>query len=213
MYSTYNSILQERLAQYNIDSFTVEEIISIITGISVSKVKHASNLYGLLEIPKYIDSMKLSDKQKKVLELLFEFCKRLNTSILKEKDCLNSSTKAGEYFIKELQFQKNEVFLVAMLDAQNRLINTVKVSNGTINEACVYPRDIVKYILDNNANSVILAHNHPGGSQNPSSADINVTQKIIQALKTISVNVIDHIIVADNSFTSFAEKGLLDINP
>ena len=70
--------------------------------------------------------------------------------------------------------------------------------------------EIVKAIISNNANSVILAHVHPGGSLQPSGADIEVTKKIIAALKTINVSVIDHIIVAENSFTSFAEKGLLN---
>lgn len=68
----------------------------------------------------------------------------------------------------------------------------------------------VKIVLQHNANSVILAHVHPGGSRQPSSADIDVTKKISEALKTINVKVIDHIIVAENSFTSFAEMGLLN---
>lgn len=98
-----------------------------------------------------------------------------------------------------------------MLDSQNRLIKTEIVSYGTINEAHVYPREIIKSVLSNNANAVILAHVHPGGSQRPSNADLDVTRKIIAALKTINVAVIDHIIVAGNSFVSLAEKGLLNL--
>lgn len=86
-----------------------------------------------------------------------------------------------------------------------------KISTGTVNEAPIYPREIVKTALDYNANSVILAHNHPGGSNEASKADIEATQKVIQALNTISVRVIDHIIVADNKYLSLAEKGLLNI--
>ena len=137
--------------------------------------------------------------------------KRINLSVFKEKTILNSSSKAGEYFIKVLQFPANEVFAIALLDAQNRLIKTEIVSSGTINEAPVYPRELVKMVLYHNANSVILAHVHPGGSRQPSNADIDVTKKIIAVLKTINVSVIDHIIVAENSFTSFAERGLINL--
>jgi DNA repair protein RadC len=135
--------------------------------------------------------------------------KRINVSAFKGKIILKSSSKAGEYFIKELQFLKNEVFLLTLFDSQNRLIKTEIVSRGSINESPVYPREIVKIVLDNNANSVILAHNHPGGSLQPSSADTEVTRLIKTALEAISIKVVDHIIVAEGKYTSFAEKGLI----
>ncbi|MCX7914093.1 MAG: DNA repair protein RadC [Thermodesulfovibrionales bacterium] len=210
MDNIYKSILNERIQQYGISTLTDQEALSVLTGIPLSEMKVALETHGLPELIKYSASMKITKAQSKKLELLYHLAKRISLSNFREKTVLNSSSKAGEYFVKELQFLKNEVFAITLLDAQNRLIKTETIFHGTLNEAPVYPREIVKLVLDNNANSVILGHNHPGGSQHPSSADIEVTKKITAALKTINVAIIDHIIVADNSFTSFAEKGLLN---
>jgi len=126
-----------------------------------------------------------------------------------DKPVLNSSSKAGEYAVSLFAGRNYEVFYVICLDAQNRVNYAALVHEGTINEAPVYPRLIVETALRHQANSVILAHNHPGGSLKPSSADIEVTKKIISALEAIAIGVVDHIIVAGNGYTSFKEKSIL----
>jgi DNA repair protein RadC len=126
-----------------------------------------------------------------------------------KRPVLDSSTKAGE-FVTSLFLGKNyEAFYVICLNSQNHMKYAALVHEGTINEAPVYPRIIVETALRHQASSVILAHNHPGGSLKPSSADIEVTRKICDALKTISITVVDHMIAAGNSYFSFAENGLL----
>lgn len=80
---------------------------------------------------------------------------------------------------------------------------------GTVKEAVVYPRKVVECVLRYNASSVILAHNHPGGSVKPSMDDIKTTQKIVNALSTIGVAVNDHFIVAKGEYYSFAQNGML----
>lgn len=95
------------------------------------------------------------------------------------------------------------------LDLQNRVNYAALVQEGTITEAPVYPRLVVEAVLRHKASSVILAHNHPGGSMQPSRADIEVTGRIGSALEPISVKVVDHIIVAGDRYFSFKENGLL----
>lgn len=209
MQAVHASILKERLEQYGVDTLMNEEVINILTGIPIEQVKKGIEHYGLNELIRFTNALNLKKSQRKKLELLYQFTKRLSFSAYKEKHTLNSSNAAGNFFVGEMQFLSNEVFMVALLNSQNKLINLETAFNGTINEAPVYPREIVKMALNNNANAVILAHNHPAGSLQPSSADIEVTKRLTEALKTISVKVIDHIIVADKAFTSFAEKGLL----
>lgn len=131
--------------------------------------------------------------------------------ILKQgkKPVLDSSAKAGQ-FITSLFIGKNyEAFYVCCLNSQNQLNYAALVHEGTINEAPVYPRLIVETALRYQASSIILAHNHPGGSLKPSRADIEVTRKICDAMKTISIPVIDHMIAAGSNYFSFAENGLL----
>lgn len=126
-----------------------------------------------------------------------------------EKPSLSSSSAAGNYAVSLFTGRIYEAFFVICLDAQNRVNYAALVHEGTINEAPVYPRLIVEAALRHQANTVILAHNHPGGSLQPSSADLEVTRKISTALKSISINVVDHIIVAGDKYMSFAEKGLI----
>ena len=95
------------------------------------------------------------------------------------------------------------------LDAQNRVNHAALVHEGTINEAPVYPRLIVENALRHQANSVILAHNHPGGSLKPSDADIKVTKNIKSALEAISIKVYDHIIVAGDQYVSLLQEKLM----
>lgn len=124
-----------------------------------------------------------------------------------EKPQINSSAKAGNYSKDLFTGKKYECFFVISLDGQNYVNHASKVHEGTINEAPVYPRLIVETALRHQANSVILAHNHPGGSLRPSRADLDVTEKICSALQTIHIKVVDHIIVAGEQYYSFAENG------
>lgn len=126
-----------------------------------------------------------------------------------EKPVLNSSAKAGDYATSLFTGRTYEAFYVICLDSQNRVNFADLTHEGTINEAPVYPRLVVESALRHQANSVILCHNHPGGSLQPSTADIEVTKRIVTALDAIGIKVADHIIVAGDKYTSFAEKGLI----
>ena len=126
------------------------------------------------------------------------------------KPVLDSSSKAGEYAVSLFIGRTYEALYVICLDSQSRLNHAKLVHEGTINEVTVYPRLVVETALQHKANSVILAHNHPGGTLHPSKADIEMTKRVMIALEAISISVIDHIIVAGDQYVSFAEKGLLE---
>ncbi|MEN6414630.1 MAG: DNA repair protein RadC [Veillonellales bacterium] len=126
-----------------------------------------------------------------------------------EKPALSSSAKAGEYIVSLFAGRVYEAFYLVCLDAQNRVNCAAMVHEGTINEAPVYPRIIVETALRHQANSVVLAHNHPGGTQQPSAADKEVTKRIAAALGAIAIHVNDHIIVSGDQYFSFAENNLL----
>jgi len=105
-----------------------------------------------------------------------------------------------------------ERFLVAFLDNSNSIIELRTVSQGTTNMAVVYPRDILKMALANDCSSIILSHNHPGGSLRASNEDVGLTQRIVDIFKPLDINVIDHIIVGGYSFSSMAENDVLPNN-
>lgn len=112
-----------------------------------------------------------------------------------------------DYFIARLAGMEHEVFTVAFLDNQHRLIESREMSQGTINQASVYPREVVKAALQCNAAAIICAHNHPSGSNEPSTADISLTRRLKVALELVDVRLLDHIIVAGSTSTSLAERG------
>jgi len=108
----------------------------------------------------------------------------------------------------KLAIHEHEVFAVLFLDSQNRILEFKELFRGTINAASVYPREVVKEVLELNAASVILAHNHPSGVTTPSQADKLITTKLQQALNLIDVSVLDHIIIGESTY-SFAEHDLI----
>lgn len=124
---------------------------------------------------------------------------------------IDSSTKAPMILKEVLQIEKwhNERFGMMALDNQNELIGLHIVSEGTISETNVYSREIATRALLNNAVSVIIFHNHPGESLTPSHCDMEATRKVKAALETLGIKMLDHIILTTESYTSFAEKGLL----
>lgn len=202
-------VLRERIETYGMHSLDNAEMLSLLTGISVHIIRKAITDFGMLDVGKYLNALDITKVQKKKLELLGLYHKRMLTSDRKQKHVINSSTKAGEFAVKLFTDRAYECFYAICLDSQNRVNKAVAVHEGTINEAPVYPRLIVETVLNYRANSVILSHNHPGGSLTPSQADIDVTKKLEKALKPIGVKIVDHIIVADGHYTSFAERGYL----
>ena len=103
----------------------------------------------------------------------------------------------------------HEVFGVLWLDAQNRMLTNTLLFAGTLTQTSVYPREVVKAALTHNAAAAILYHNHPSGMGDPSRADEALTRALKSALALVDVAVLDHMIVAGMTCTSFAERGLL----
>jgi len=120
---------------------------------------------------------------------------------------LTSPRLAGQYLVDMLGGRNTEAFYILCLDAQRRLNSTAMVSEGTVEEAPVYIRNIVQAALLHDAVSVVLSHNHPGGSVSASGADIEATRQIARAFELLDINVLDHIIVAGPKYFSFAENG------
>ena len=103
----------------------------------------------------------------------------------------------------------HEVFAVLFLDPQHKLLLMEEMFRGTLTQASVYPREVVKRALQTNAAAVVFAHNHPSGVAEPSRADEFLTQTLKSALALVDVRVLDHLVVGRSDVVSFAERGLL----
>lgn len=117
--------------------------------------------------------------------------------------------RTKEYCRLKIGSYEYEVFMVLFLDNKHKLIQPNMMFRGSISEASVYPREIVREAMKLNSISVCLAHNHPAGECEPSSNDKAITIKIVNALELIDTRVLDHIIVSNTNAYSFAEAGLI----
>lgn len=128
---------------------------------------------------------------------------------LKRGDAMTSPEAVKRYLLARLRRLPHEVFACLLLDSQHRLIACEELFRGTIDGASVYPREVVKLVLSNNAAAVIFAHNHPSGVAEPSQADRAITERLAKALSLVDVRVLDHLVVGDVDVVSFAERGLI----
>lgn len=127
-----------------------------------------------------------------------------------EKLPLNSPEAAGQYLRLRLDGLEREEFWCVFLDAQHRVIDAECMFVGTLTQTSVHPREIVRAALLKNAASVIVAHNHPSGSGEPSGADVTLTATLKDALKLVDVRLLDHLIIgASIEPTSLARRGVL----
>lgn len=202
------------MEQLTVDNLRFSDLLSKYTGISKTRIDNYLKTNSIDNIFAHPTSITTNHSQIKKIEELREL-RNLYTRIkLQEENKhyeLNSSTKAGEYFKTYFADLKDkEHFLCAFLDSQNKIIATKVMSSGTINESPIFARELVKEALMHDANSVIVSHNHPAGAMNPSRADIDSTRAINQAFASVGIKLVDHIIIADNKFYSFAENGKLE---
>ncbi len=128
---------------------------------------------------------------------------------LKEKYACRSSKEVFDYLYCSMRDLKKEVFKVIFLNSQNRIESVEDLFEGSLNSSSVYPREIIKVALAKNAAAMIFAHNHPSGIPTPSDSDKSITQNLVHAGQLMEIRVLDHIIVGDNKYFSFADSGLI----
>jgi DNA repair protein RadC len=142
------------------------------------------------------------------LQAALEIAGRHFAEKLEHADCLTNPSQTSDYLRAQLRDYDHEVFACLMLDNRNRVIAFRELFRGTIDGASVYPREVVKQALADNAAAVILAHNHPSGVCEPSQADIRITERLQKALALVDIRVLDHVIVGDG-ITCLSERGLV----
>lgn len=140
---------------------------------------------------------------------VIELARRALAHQLASRPVFESPSQVKQYVALQLGELPHEVFAVLFLDAQHRLLRLETMFRGTLAQTSVHPREVARRALELGAAAVILAHNHPSGSCEPSRADEHLTQTLKQALALVEVRVLDHLVVGRGETASFAERGLL----
>ncbi len=151
----------------------------------------------------------LGPAKRSELMAVLELARRAMRQRMRERAVFDTPDAVKQYLQLQLSGRAHEVFAVLFLDVQHRLIALEEMFHGTLTQTSVYPREVVLRALQHQASSVVLSHNHPSGSVQPSRADEMLTQTLKAALALVDVRVLDHIIVAPGQSLSMAESGLI----
>jgi len=143
------------------------------------------------------------------LQAASEIGKRVLQQALQKEVQFSGSEQTKDYLRMQLRDRPYEVFAVLFLDTRHQLLGFKEMFRGTINGAAVAIREVVKEALECNAASLIVAHNHPSGVAEPSTADKQLTLRLAEALSLVDIKLLDHIVVGDQECVSFAERALL----
>lgn len=186
-----------------------ENIISLSTRI----LSEFNGLDGLLEAGiSEITSIKgIKDIKGSQILAMGELFRRLNSLEIKKKDKekVSSPKDIANILIKEMMALKQEVLKLIMLDTKNNIIGIKDVFKGSLNTSIVHPREIFKEALKKSSSSIIICHNHPSGDSTPSKEDINITLRLKECSKIMGIDLLDHLIIGNDNYTSLKEKGII----
>ncbi len=144
------------------------------------------------------------------IQACFELARRKEEEPVKYNNYfIEKPNDAVEILRKELKNEVKEHFKLILLNSRNKVIDIVGISTGTLNASLVHPREVFEQAIKHHSASVILVHNHPSGDCEPSDDDLQITKKLVESGKILSIEVIDHIIIGKNSYFSFKEKKLI----
>ena len=219
--SGHRDRLRERFFTVGLDGFKPHEVLELLLFICIPRrdtkdkakeiLAHFDNDFHKLLAAEKDDftGLDLTDSTITLIKLVREiniYQKKLN---LKQKKIIDSTIEAYDYLKDYYRGLHKEEFVVIYLDIRGKVLAINSEFQGTINEARIYVREIVKQCIKHNAASIIISHNHPSGSLEPTTADLNITERIKSALALVDIKLIDHILVGENDFYSFKEYGLL----
>lgn len=143
------------------------------------------------------------------LKCVAELAKRVAKTNYREELCMTEPKTVADYYMEQLRHDRKEKLILAMFNMKNKFIGDAVVSVGTVNMALVSSREIYLHALSEHAVNIILIHNHPSGDPTPSTEDRRATCKVMECGQMIGIYLADHIIIGDNKYMSFREKGFL----
>jgi DNA repair protein RadC len=151
----------------------------------------------------------LGRAQARRLAALFCLSRRLMSERLRRGVPFANPRQIFEHYHALLRDLKREVFCVVLLDARHRVMRHEVVSEGSLTQSIVHPREVFLPAVRESAGAVVLVHNHPSGDPSPSDEDVAVTRRLVHASELLGIRVLDHVIVGDGCYASFQEAGLM----
>jgi DNA repair protein RadC len=175
-------------------------------------IKRFKTLRGVLEAPhEELQEIKgIGPTHIFVIKFMQEISRAFLKKQVLDKPYCRSSREVFDYLYHSMRDLKKEVFRVMFLDSQNRFVGIEDLFKGTLNASAIYPREVVQSAVKRNAAALIFVHNHPAGNPQPSDNDKQITQDLVFAGNIMQIKVLDHIIIGENRYFSFADAGLIE---
>ncbi len=212
--------LRDRFLERGLDTFSDGEVLELLLSFGTPRsdckvparaaLQQFGSLAAVLEAPLTgLQEIKgIGPKNGFAVHFIQAVARRYLEERLQGKRYLHSSNEVRDYLLHALRGLKKEVLTVIYLDSSHAILGSETVAEGTININTVYPRELVKKALQQNAAAMIIAHNHPSGSLEPSSQDLQLTRTLSLLGSLMQIQLLDHLIIGDGSF-SFADHGLM----
>lgn len=213
---------REQFQKHGLDAFADHEALELLLFYALPRIDTNPIAHRLMERFGSLDGVfsasleeltsveGVGENAATLIRLLFPLCRRVRTSSSAKPTILNTTERAGAFFLELFFGEKQEKLYEACLDAKGKLLSLHCLSEGNVDRIGVNMRKIVENALSANASNVLLAHNHPSGIALPSEADNLATLQVRDALRAVGVRLADHIIVADEDFVSLHLSGTLD---
>mgnify|MGYP001043210149 CR=1 FL=1 len=214
--------LREKFNKAGLAAFLDYEIIELLLTLGIpykdrkpqakEAIERFKTIRGVLETPpEELQKIKgITPYNTFVIKFVQELAREFLKEQLLNKPYCKSSKEVFNYLYHSMRDLKKEVFKVMFLDAQNQVIKVEDLFEGTLTVSAVYPREIVKKAIKHNAAALIFVHNHPAGNPEPSDNDKQITRDLVFAGNIMQIKVLDHIIIGDNRYFSFADEGLIE---
>ncbi len=214
--------LREKFVRAGISGFHDYEIVELLLTLGTPRkdckvqakeaIKRFKTLRGVLEAPiEELQEIKgIGPYNIFAIKLVQEVARRFLKEKTLEKPLSRSSKEVFDYLYHSMRDLKKEIFKVIFLDGKNKIVEIEDLFEGTLNTSSIYPREVIKSALKNNALSLIFVHNHPSGDPIPSPSDKDITKELVSAGGLMQIKVLDHIIIGDNRYFSFADEGLIE---
>jgi len=214
--------LRDRFIKSGIGGFHDYEIVELLLTLGSPRrdckkqakeaLKKFKNLRGVLEAPlEELQQIKgIGPHNAFGIKLVQEVARKFLREKIIDKPVYKSSQEIFDYLYHSMRDQKKELFKVLYLNSQNQIIDTGDLFKGTITGSAISPRQVMESALKNDAVSLVFAHNHPSGNPEPSQNDKQITRDLVYAAAILQVKVLDHVIIGDNRYFSFAVEGLIE---
>ncbi len=215
---------REKLLKYGVATLSEAELLAIIlrTGDAASSqsaldlgralVTRFGSLRGIVRasVTEICAAPGIGPAKAASLKAAFHLATKLGQESLKiGTDRYTDPSQLFEFFRYRYREERKEYFLALLLDGKNRIIREVKISEGSLNQSIVHPREVFMPAVRESSAAVILIHNHPTGDPTPSREDLAITKRLREAGEILGIKILDHIIIGDEQFTSFVSQGLM----